>query len=103
MTSLEEKLTGDVAGLKNDVKSQVSHLQKNLRQVAKVVNVDIVPSRTHDHRFTVKIMAPPLPDKNKSSLIPPYNGRGDPDDHLEMYTRRMLLYGYVEKIMCRAF
>ncbi|XP_024017308.1 uncharacterized protein LOC112090382 [Morus notabilis] len=67
------------------------------------MNVDIMPSRTHDHPFTAEIMAPLLPDKYRSSLIPPYDGRGDPDDHLEMYTGHMLLHGYAEEIMCRAF
>lgn len=44
IASLEEKFSGDVTSLKKDVKSQVSHLQKNLWQVAEVVNVDITPS-----------------------------------------------------------
>ncbi|XP_024021747.1 uncharacterized protein LOC112091716 [Morus notabilis] len=92
MASLEQKLTGDVAGLK-----------KNIGRVAEVVNVDITPRRTHNHPFTAEIMAPPLPDKYRSPSIPPYDGRRDPDDHLEMYTRQMLLHGYAEDIMCRAF
>ncbi|XP_024021322.1 uncharacterized protein LOC112091560 [Morus notabilis] len=79
---------GDVAGLK-----------KNIGQVAEVVNVDITPSRTHDHPFTEEIMAPPIPDKYRSLSIPPYDGRGDPDDHLEMYTGHMLLHGYADEIM----
>lgn len=85
------------------MKSQVSHLQKNLRHVAEVVNVDITSSRTHDYPFTVEITVPPLLDKYKPPSIPPYDGRGDPDDYLEMYTRHMLLYEYAEEIMCRAF
>lgn len=52
MASLEQKLAGDVAGLK-----------RNIRQVAEVVNVNITPYRMHDHPFTAEIMAPPLPDK----------------------------------------
>ncbi|XP_024026074.1 uncharacterized protein LOC112092959 [Morus notabilis] len=48
-------------------------------------------------------MAPPLLDKYRSPSIPSYDGRGDPDDHLEMYTGHMLLHGYAEEIMCRAF
>ncbi|XP_024023688.1 uncharacterized protein LOC112092257 [Morus notabilis] len=92
MASLEQKLTGDVAGLK-----------KNIGRVAEVVNVDITPSRTHDHPFTKEIMAPPLPDKYRSPSILPYDGRGNPDNHLEMYTGHMLLHGYADEIMCRAF
>ncbi|XP_024019113.1 uncharacterized protein LOC112090929 [Morus notabilis] len=48
-------------------------------------------------------MALPLPDKYRSPPIPPYDGIGDPDDHLKMYTGHMLLHGYAEEIMCRAF
>ncbi|XP_024023725.1 uncharacterized protein LOC112092265 [Morus notabilis] len=92
MASLEQKLTGDVASLK-----------KNIGRVAEVVNVDITPSRTHDHPFTEEIMAPPLPDKYRSPSIPPYDGRRDPDDHLEMYKGHMLLHDYAEEIICRAF
>ncbi|XP_024020104.1 uncharacterized protein LOC112091244 [Morus notabilis] len=92
MASLEQKLSGDVAGLK-----------KNIGRVAEVVNIDITPSRTHGHPFTEEVMAPPLPDKYRSPPIPPYDGRGDPDDHMEMYTGHMLLHGYTEEIMCRAF
>ncbi|XP_024026719.1 uncharacterized protein LOC112093118 [Morus notabilis] len=83
MASLEQKLTGDVASLK-----------KNIGRVSEVVNVDITPSRTHDHPFSAEIMAPPLPDKYRSPSIPPYDGRRDPDDHLEMYTGHMLLHGW---------
>lgn len=76
VASLEEKHTGDVAGLKKYVKSRVSHLQKNLGHVAEVVNVDIALDRVHDHPFTAEIMAPPLPDRYKASSIPLYVGRG---------------------------
>lgn len=72
-------------------------------QVAEVVNVDIAPDRVHDHPFTLEIMALPFLDKYKVPLIPPCDSRGDLDDHLEMYTRHMLLHGYFEEIMCRAF
>lgn len=92
--SLEEKLTGDVVGLKKDIKNQVSHLQKNIGQVVEVININIALCRIHDLPFTTEIMAPPLPNKYKSLLIPPYNERGDPDDHLEMYTGHMLVHGY---------
>ncbi|XP_024018771.1 uncharacterized protein LOC112090818 [Morus notabilis] len=43
-------------------------------------------------------MAPPLPDKYRSPSIPLYVGRGDPDDHLEMYIGHMLLHGYGEAV-----
>lgn len=48
-------------------------------------------------------MAPPLSDKYKSPMISLYDGRGDPNDHLEMYIGHMLLYVYAKEIMCKAF
>lgn len=81
----------------------MSHLQKNFGQVAKVVNVLIATKRVHDHPFTVEIMAPPLLDKYKTPSIPPYDGKGEPDNHLKLYTGHMLLHSYSEEIICRAF
>ncbi|XP_024023430.1 uncharacterized protein LOC112092197 [Morus notabilis] len=58
---------------------------------------------SHDHLFTENIIQVPLPDKYKSPPIPLYDGRSDPDDHLEVYTGHMVLHGYPKEVMCRAF
>ncbi|XP_024023030.1 uncharacterized protein LOC112092074 [Morus notabilis] len=58
---------------------------------------------SHDHPFTENIIRVPLPNKYKSPTIPLYDGRSDPDDHLEVYTGHMVLHGYPEEVMCRAF
>ncbi|GMN65862.1 hypothetical protein TIFTF001_034930 [Ficus carica] len=44
-----------------------------------------------------------LPDKFIALQISLYKGRTDPDDHLELYIGHMVLLGYSEEIMCRAF
>lgn len=66
-------------------------------QVVEVVNVNIAPNRFHDHSFTAEIMVPSLPNRYKAPSIPSYDGNEDPDDHLELYMRHMLLHGYSEK------
>ncbi|XP_024032291.1 uncharacterized protein LOC112094827 [Morus notabilis] len=58
---------------------------------------------SHDHPFTESIIRVPLSDKYKPPPISLYNGRSDPDDHLEVYTGHMVLHGYPEEVMCRAF
>ncbi|XP_024023546.1 uncharacterized protein LOC112092228 [Morus notabilis] len=58
---------------------------------------------SHNHPFTENIIRVPLPDKYKPPPIPLYDGRSDPDDHLEVYTGHMVLHGYPEEVMCRAF
>ncbi|GMN66218.1 hypothetical protein TIFTF001_035276 [Ficus carica] len=45
----------------------------------------------------------PLPDKFTAPQFILYEGRIDPDDHLELYIGHMVFHGYPEEIMCRAF
>ncbi|XP_024030780.1 uncharacterized protein LOC112094363 [Morus notabilis] len=52
---------------------------------------------SHDHPFTENIIRVPLPDRYKPPPIPLYDGRSDPDDHLEVYTGHMVLHGYPEE------
>ncbi|XP_024022147.1 uncharacterized protein LOC112091828 [Morus notabilis] len=58
---------------------------------------------SHDHPFTENIIEVPLLDKYKPPPILLYDGRSDPDDHLEVYMGHMVLHGYPEEVMCRAF
>ncbi|XP_024017306.1 uncharacterized protein LOC112090377 [Morus notabilis] len=54
---------------------------------------------SQDHPFTKNIIRVPLPDKYKLPSIPLYDGRSDPDDHLEVYTGHMVLHGYPEEFI----
>ncbi|XP_024024965.1 uncharacterized protein LOC112092622 [Morus notabilis] len=58
---------------------------------------------SHNHPFTENIIQVSLPDKYKPPPIPLYDGRSDPDDHLEVYTGHKILHGYPEEVMCRTF
>ena len=72
-------------------------------QVAEVVRIDRKGQRLHDHPFTTEVMRPLLPEKFKEPKIPLYNGKINLDDHLERYVGHMVLHGYLQEIMCRAF
>ena len=45
----------------------------------------------------------PLPAKFKMPTMALYDGTTDPDDHLEVFVSHMVLHGFPEEIMCRAF
>ena len=53
--------------------------------------------------FTASIMEKPLPKKFKMPQIVPYSGKDDPNDHIQNYESLMLLHGWDDIIMCRAF
>ncbi|EXB66084.1 hypothetical protein L484_003885 [Morus notabilis] len=92
-----------MARLEKQIESRLNNLEQVVGKVAEAVNVDAKMYTSHDHPFTENIIRVPLPDKYKSPPIPLYDGRSDPDDHLEVYTGHMVLHGYPEEIMCRAF
>ncbi|XP_024023663.1 uncharacterized protein LOC112092251 [Morus notabilis] len=92
-----------MARLEKQIGSRLNNFEQVVGKVAEAVNVDAKMYTSHDHPFTENIIQVPLPDKYKTPLIPLYDGRSDPDDHLEVYTGHMVLYGYPEEVMCCAF
>ncbi|XP_024024428.1 uncharacterized protein LOC112092448 [Morus notabilis] len=92
-----------MARLEKQMGSRLNNFKQVVGKVAEAVNVDTKMYTSHDHPFTENIIRVPLPDKYKSPPIPLYDGRSDPDDHLEVYTGHMVLYGYPEEVMCRTF
>ncbi|XP_039131811.1 uncharacterized protein LOC120268487 [Dioscorea cayenensis subsp. rotundata] len=48
-------------------------------------------------------MVKPLPKKFKMPRLTTYYGKGDPYDHMQNYEAVMLLHGWEDAIMCRAF
>ncbi|XP_052171619.1 uncharacterized protein LOC127787595 [Diospyros lotus] len=48
-------------------------------------------------------MEKPLPRKFKMPQINPYSGRDDPYDHMQNYESLMMIHGWDNEIMCRAF
>ena len=53
--------------------------------------------------FASRIMNKPLPRKFKMPHISQYTGKSDPHDHIQSYESLMLLHGWEDEIMCRAF
>ncbi|MCQ7582429.1 retrotransposon gag domain-containing protein, partial [Salmonella enterica] len=86
-----------------ELRDRLASLEKDMGQVAEVVRIDRKGQGQHDHPFTAEVMRPPLPERFKEPKIPLYNGKTDPDDHLERYVGHMVLHGYSQEIMCRAF
>jgi len=96
-------LAEKMARLEKQMGSRLNNFEQVVGKVAEAVNVDARMYTSHDHPFTENIIRVPLPDRYKSPPIPLYDGRSDPDDHLEVYTGHMVLHGYPEEVMCRAF
>ncbi|XP_024025271.1 uncharacterized protein LOC112092707 [Morus notabilis] len=92
-----------MAKLEKQIGNRLNNFERVVGKVAEAVNVNAKMYTSHDHPFTENIIRVPLPDKYKPPPIPLYDGRSDPDDHLEVYTGHMVLHGYPEEVMCCAF
>ncbi|XP_039137116.1 uncharacterized protein LOC120274646 [Dioscorea cayenensis subsp. rotundata] len=68
----------------------------------KLVPTEETPQRSKV-RFVKEIMVKPLPKKFKMPQLTTYSGKGDPYDHMQNYEAVMLLHGWEDAIMCRAF
>ena len=55
------------------------------------------------HPFTNFVMEAPLPDKWKGFNRDRYDGRIDPDEHMNAYTTHMSLYTTDDAFQCRVF
>ena len=53
--------------------------------------------------FTKEIMGKPLPPKFRMPQLPTFTGKEDPREHIQNYESIMLLHGWEDAIMCRAF
>ena len=53
--------------------------------------------------FMTDILERPLPRKFKMPQITLYSGKDDPYDHVQNYESLMMLHGWDDDIMCRAF
>ena len=53
--------------------------------------------------FVAEVMEKPLPKKFKMPQINPYSGKDDPYEHVQNYESLMMLHGWDDEIMCRAF
>ena len=53
--------------------------------------------------FTREVMGKPLPPKFKMPSLPTFSGKEDPYEHVQNYEAIMMLHGWDDAIMCRAF
>ncbi|WVY94050.1 hypothetical protein V8G54_033138 [Vigna mungo] len=52
--------------------------------------------------FTMTIMQTPMPE-NSPPVLEKYDGSGDPDNHLRIFSNAMVLYTNSDPVICRAF
>ncbi|RWW68370.1 hypothetical protein BHE74_00024140 [Ensete ventricosum] len=53
--------------------------------------------------FTLEIQSKPLPATFRLPALEPYDGSGDPMEHIATFRSQMALYDTSEALMCRAF
>lgn len=78
-------LAKKMAKLERQIGSRLKNFEQVVGNVAKVVNVDAKMYTSHEHPFTKNIIQVPLPEKYKPPPISLYDGRNDPNDHIEVY------------------
>ncbi|XP_024029352.1 uncharacterized protein LOC112093952 [Morus notabilis] len=92
-----------MARLEKQIGSQLNNFEQVMGKVAEAVNVDAKKYMSHKHLFTENIIQVSLHDKYKPPPIPLYDGRSDPNNHLEIYMGHIVLHRYPEEVMCCAF
>ena len=78
----------------------MDQLQRELREK----NKEGEPSSSLiDTPFTNDVMSTHYPQDLRIPLVRTYNGRSDPQDHINMYYGSMLMLGVCDVVICRAF
>ncbi|RRT32973.1 hypothetical protein B296_00045773 [Ensete ventricosum] len=98
-----DTLSSDTA---DSLREQVCQVHQRLDEVQK----DVVKSRREigesykdSSSFTPEIQGKPRPATIRLMTLEPYDGSGDPTEHIAAFRAHMALYDTSDALMCRAF
>ncbi|RWW76422.1 hypothetical protein BHE74_00015488 [Ensete ventricosum] len=90
----------------DSLREQVRQVHQRLDEVQKEVlksRGEIRESTKGGSSFTPDIQGKPLPATFRLPTLEPYDGSGDPTDHIVAFRAQMALYDTSDALMCRAF
>ncbi|RZR82876.1 hypothetical protein BHM03_00009404 [Ensete ventricosum] len=88
------------------LREQVCQVHQRLDEVQKEVlksRGEIGESSKGGSPFTPEIQSKPLPTTFRLPTLEPYDGSGDPIEHIAAFRAQMALYDTSDALMCRAF
>ncbi|RRT75213.1 hypothetical protein B296_00011427 [Ensete ventricosum] len=98
-----DTLSSDTA---NSLREQVHQVHRRLDEVQKEIlktRGEIGESSKGGSSFTPEIQGKPLPATFRLPTLEPYDGSGDPTEHIAAFNAEMALYDMSDMLMCRAF
>ncbi|RWW51404.1 hypothetical protein BHE74_00042260 [Ensete ventricosum] len=90
----------------DSLREQVRRVHQRLDEVQKEVlrsREEIGESSKGGSPFTPEIQSKPLPTTFRLPALEPYDGSGDPMEHIATFRAQMALYDTSEALMCQAF
>ncbi|RZR93104.1 hypothetical protein BHM03_00021531 [Ensete ventricosum] len=98
-----DTLSSDIA---DSLREQVRRVHQRLDEVHKEVlksRGEVGESSKGGSPFTLEIQAKPLPATFRLPALEPYDGSGNPTEHIAAFRAQMALYDTSDVLMCRAF
>ncbi|GFZ08243.1 hypothetical protein Acr_20g0000510 [Actinidia rufa] len=98
------KLTGaEISPLPRKIKNLGAWIDAINTSMKALVTVDALIRQT-EPPFTERVMKVRVSSRFKlPSQLEVYEGKTDPMDHLDLYKNLMMLQGYLDEVMCKAF
>ncbi|RZR90809.1 hypothetical protein BHM03_00018771, partial [Ensete ventricosum] len=90
----------------DSLREQVRRVYQRLDEVQKEVlksRGEVGESSKGGSSFTLEIQSQPLPATFRLPALEPYDGSGDPTEHIATFRAQIALYDTSEVLMCRAF
>ncbi|RRT62848.1 hypothetical protein B296_00022022 [Ensete ventricosum] len=90
----------------DSLRKQVCRVHQRLDEVQKEVlksRGEVGESSKSGSPFTPEIQAKPFPATFKIPVVEPYDGNGNPTEHIVAFRAQMALYDTSDALMCRAF